>query len=219
MDYDYLVNAFSKFQAVSGTLQNSIYHTLKEAIFFQKLPGEITESQISLALNVSRTPVREAMHKLSAEGFLEIVHGKKAKVIYITEQDIRDIATVLRGLHNTSIELCIDKITDSDLDELKGLLDLMEYYVDKHDIGQLVQYNTKFHLKICQCGHNKWLYNIMKNLLNTSLVFRAQVTERPGRAEHGLEEHKTIYRLLCERNGDELKRFMERHVKVAFEQA
>lgn len=217
MDTSYLADSFNKFQSVSGTLQNSVYHALKDAIMQQKLPAEITEGQISLTLGVSRTPVREAMHKLSAEGFLEISHGKKAKVICITDQDIADISIVLRDLHKTSIELCVDRVTQEDLDQLKELLGLMEYYTAKQNFNQLVNYNTQFHLKICSFGHNKWLYTIMENLLNTSLVYRTHATARQGRAETGLKDHKKIYQMLCEREKQALIPFIEKHVNSAFE--
>lgn len=216
MFMDYLSESFSNFQKVSGTLQNSVYHVLKDAILLQKLPPEITESQISLALGISRTPVREAMHKLSTEGFLEISHGRKAKVIYITEQDISDISVVLRGLHKTATELSIQHITDEDLLQLRELLGLMEYYTKRQDYNQLVSYNTLFHLKICEFGRNKWLYSIMENLLNTSMVYRTHATSRSGRAEIALEDHKKIYDLLCQRDAATLIPFLEKHVSRAF---
>lgn len=219
MHTDYLAESFKSLQTVSGTLQDSIYHVLKDAILLQKLPAEITESQISLALNVSRTPVRAAMHKLSAEGFLEISHGRKAKVIYITEQDIADIAIVLRGLHKTAAELSVQHITNDDLAQMKELLGLMEYYTEKQNYNQLVSYNTMFHLKICEFGHNKWLYSIMENLMNTSMVYRVHATARPGRAETALEDHKKIYELLCQRDKDALIPFLEKHVSRAFSEA
>lgn len=215
---DYLARSFDQFQTVSGTLQDSIYHVLKDALLLQELPPEITESQISLALNVSRTPVREAMHKLSAEGFLEISHGKKARVIYITEQDIADISIVLRGLHKTTAELSVQHITAEDLLQLKELLGLMEYYTQRKDYNKIVFYNNMFHLKVCEFGRNKWLYSIMENLLNTSMVYRMRATARPGRAEIALTEHKKIYELLCQRNKEELIPFLESHVSHAFSQ-
>lgn len=215
---DELITAFRKYQPISGTLQNAIYHALKEAILNQRLPPEITESQVSLSLNVSRTPVREAMHKLSAEGLLEISHGRKARVKCITERDIADISIVLKGLHMISITLCVARATDNELNQLKELLDLMEYYTGRQDIDQIARYNTLFHLKICEFGKNKWLYDIIENLLNYSLVFRSRVVSRAGRAEHALEEHRQIYRLLLQRDEEGLKSMIETHVNTAFEQ-
>lgn len=218
MEYmEYLQKAFEKYQSTSGTLQNTIYHALKDGILYQQLPSEIAESQISLALDVSRTPVGEAMQKLSAEGFLEIQHGRRARVKYITEEDIRDICRILKELHLISVELCIANATDEELHQLEETLKLMEFYTQRRELEKIVYYNTLFHLKICKLGKNKWLYNIMENLMNYTFVFRSRVAGKPGRMDTSFLEHTRIYQLLLDRNLPELQKFVRQHVDTAFQ--
>lgn len=211
-----LRTSFGKYQENACTFQNAVYHTLKEAIFEQSLGDEVTEGQIASELNISRTPVREAMHKLSVEGLLEISHGRKAKVRRITRQDIDDIAVVLKGLHRTAMELCIANATAEDFLQLEEIFALMELYTNRSDPDQTTQHNTRFHLKICELSRNRWLYDITTNLLNYTYVYRKHAVSRPGRIERALAEHRQIIEVLRSRDLDEARRVISEHVSSAF---
>lgn len=216
MDHDYLVKSYQKHLTTCDTLQSCVYHAMKDALLNRQLPDEITESQISLALNVSRTPVREAMHKLASDGLLDISHGRRARVRYITAQDITEIGTLLKGLHCMSAELCVQNATPEELLQVKEILDLTEYYTNRGDFSQIARCNTMFHLKICELGHNRWLYSTMQSLMEVSLIFRERVTARPGRAQECLKEHQQIYDLLVAKDVQAVKSLVDKHINAGF---
>lgn len=216
MDYSYLIESYQKHLDTSDTLQSCVYHAMKASLLNNQLPDEITESQISLALDVSRTPVREAMHKLASDGLLDISHGRRARVRHITSRDIMEIGTLLKGLHCLSAELCAKNATEEEMLQVKDILDLTEYYTNRGDFNQITRCNTRFHLKICELGHNRWLYSTIQSLMEVSLVFRERVTMRPGRAEECLKEHQQIYELLIAKDVDGAKRLVDQHINAGF---
>ena len=72
---------FEKYTREYPTLKDATYYALRDAILLNYFQTEIAEAQIASILNISRTPIREAMLQLSRDGLLEINHGKKAKII------------------------------------------------------------------------------------------------------------------------------------------
>lgn len=215
---EYLKLTFKKYQIEFGTLQSAIYHTLEESIFTGKLAGEIAEPSISSILGVSRTPVREAMHKLSAVGFLEISHGRKVKVVPITQRDFQDISLVLRELHRIAIELCVRNRTQEDLDKMDEALALIDLYTEREDYAQLIHYNTEFHRAIVEGSKNKWLKDIVCNLMNYTSVFRMHVIQKEGRKGHARDEHRQIYKAIVDRDSELAKKLITEHVNKAFMQ-
>ena len=109
---EFLQSTYQKNLVEQSSMKEAVYITLKEGILSARLSEELTENQVSTALHISRTPVREAMHKLEMEGLLEISHGKKAKITELSRKDAADIAVVLRSLHGLAAELFINNATE-----------------------------------------------------------------------------------------------------------
>ena len=103
------VSRFELYRREYSTLKDATYYSLRDAILLNYFQNEIAEAQISSILNISRTPIREAMLQLSRDGLLDISHGRKAKIIPLTPQDLTDISVILDNLHSLSIALCVDR--------------------------------------------------------------------------------------------------------------
>lgn len=206
---------FEKHLSTTITLQSAIYQTLKEVILNEEIDGHFTENEIAKKLNVSRTPVREAMQKLASEGLIEISHGRKAKINFITNKDIKDIAVLLTSLHCISTELCILNATDDNICQLEEIIALMRLYTERQDADKLTMYNAKFHLKICEFSGNKWIHNILVGLLDYTLVFRKKAVSKQGRAETALLEHTQILQAIKERDIEKAKKLITEHVQRA----
>src|SRR3954471_22106510 len=85
-------------------------------------PGaKLNERELSEVLNVSRTPLREAIKMLAAEGLVELLPNRGAIAVSLTEADVRDTFEVMGGLEGMSGALAAERITEAELAEIKAM--------------------------------------------------------------------------------------------------
>jgi len=214
---EFLKASYQRYFEEEPSMKEAVYAALKEGILGAKLGEEITENQISTILDVSRTPVREAMHKLALNGLLEISHGKKAKIIELSRKDAADIALVLRTLHRLAAELCIKNATEDDIQGLEETMALVSFYADRNDIHKMAGLLTQFHTKTAVASGNKWLADIVERLLSYTALHREYALSRPGRTAISLKEHMAILDSICERNNEKAQELLQAHVDSAFD--
>lgn len=207
---------FEKYTREYPTLKDATYYALRDAILLNYFQTEIAEAQIASILNISRTPIREAMLQLSRDGLLEINHGKKAKIIPLTSKDLSDISLILDNLHTLSIALCIERADEEDLHHLEETVALIQFYTGRKDFRRLSECNTRFHVQIAEASKNKWLYDIMERLLSYTTVFREYAISRSGRMEAACREHTEIYEAIVHRDKDHALHLIHEHVQRAF---
>lgn len=210
------IKRFEQYTGEYSTLKDATYAALKDAIFLNIFPNEITENQIAGLLHISRTPIREAMLQLSNDGLLEINPGKRAKIRALTTKDIHDLAVVLDDIHRLSLLLCIDHATQKDIVDMEETIALINFYTKRKDFHHLHEYDTRFHIQIARASGNIWLVNIMEQLLSYTSVFREYAISRPNRMEAACKEHVAIYESICNRDKDEALRLITLHVQNAF---
>lgn len=209
-----------KFEAYTKectTLKDATYYALKDAILLSLFENEIAENQIAAILGISRTPIREAMLQLSRDGLLEISHGKKARILPLTQQDIDDISIILENLHSLSLTLCVRNATDEDIHQMEETVALISFYTGRKDLRHLTECNTRFHVQIAQASKNKWLADIVERLLSYTLVYRQYAVSRPGRMEVACQEHIEILDVICQRDVKKADQLIHAHVRRAFD--
>ena len=106
-------------------LRDVVFNTLRQAILRGELkPGErLMEVQLANKLGVSRTPIREAIRKLELEGLVLMIPRKGAEVADITEKSLMDVLEVRKALEELAVQLCCDKITGKEIEELHRAAD------------------------------------------------------------------------------------------------
>ena len=150
--YSGFIERFQSYSKEYSTLKDATYAALKDAILLNMFPSEITETEISALLHISRTPIREAMLQLSNDGLLEINHGRKAKIRSLTEKDITDLAIVLDSIHHLALMLCIDHASKEDLNDMEETIALISFYTKRKDFHHLHKYNSRFHSQIARAS-------------------------------------------------------------------
>lgn len=207
---------YEKASNTNATIQAAVYESLKKCIVQSQISGEIAENQIASLLNVSRTPVREAMHKLSENGLLEITHGRCAKVLEFSNKDISDMALILKELHNIATVLCIKNADDAAIDSISETMDLFCFYTERGDLTTAFKYLTQFHSKVAHASGNSWLARLIDQFLSYTEVHRECAFKKPGRAPCAQSEHMAILYAIRARDAEKASQILREHVDSAY---
>lgn len=186
-------------------LSKKVYRILKERIIKGDLAqgSRLFEAEIAKQLGVSRTPVREAIRELAANGFVEMSPNQGVVISNISIEDIQEVLQLRSVLEGLAAKLVATKITKEKIKELENFNKNMEKFISKDDILNFIKESEKFHGLILNiCGNNR-LIRIRKNLDEQIYRYRSISLNIPGRLKHALEEHKKITEAL--KQGDLLK--------------
>jgi DNA-binding GntR family transcriptional regulator len=202
---------------MSASRADTVYHWVKRAIRDGRLrPGDwLREKTLAERLRVSRTPVREALHRLETEGLLEAVPRQGLIVRDPPEQDLIELCVVRETLEGLAAGLAARSITQAELYQLEQLQAEMEQGARAGDVNRLVSLNNRFHATIWQASRNRYLAQQLHALRD--VIFRLQSTTLgyPGRAEEMLREHGALLEALRAADADRAERVAREHMARA----
>jgi DNA-binding GntR family transcriptional regulator len=169
------------------------YELKTEIIKGSLKPGtKLSEGKIAEQMGVSRTPVREAIRELAAEGFVKISPNQGVVISNISIEDIQEVLQIRSVLEGLAARLAATKITREKIKELESFNKNMEKFISKDDILNFIKESEKFHVLILDiCGNNR-LVQIRKNLDDQIHRYRSISLNVPRRPKYALEEHKKI---------------------------
>ncbi|MGI6737590.1 MAG: GntR family transcriptional regulator [Anaerovoracaceae bacterium] len=175
---------------------------LKEDILSGRLKKDdkLTEQAVCEAYQVSRTPVREALFSLEAEGLVKIIPNRGAFVVGLSAREMEDIFTLRRLNEVQAVRWAIERITDDEMDELEENFEFMEFYTMKKDLEKMLNINVNFHRMIYRASHNRMLSQL---LTSYQIYVRHMPTidlDRETYLNTLLEEHRRIFSAF--RSGD-----------------
>lgn len=197
-----------------GTLLvNEVYSKLKQEIVRGALrPNQaLTEVEIAERLNVSRTPVRESMQRLAADGL--VVSRRRRWVVYEhTKREIQEIYEVRAALEGYAARLASQRITDERIEEFAAA---WGSDWDASDTISRVQSNEEFHQRIVDVAGNHRLSVSLER--NRNYYFNHQVASFYTEGEKALsaQQHSAILNAVCARDGDSAERLAREHVESA----
>jgi DNA-binding GntR family transcriptional regulator len=182
-----------------GSLQDRVFRALRSAILGGHLPagGKITEQDVSAALSVSRTPLREAFRRLEAEGLVSPSPSRGVVVRGLTWQDFEDIYEIRAALEPLAASRTAARITPEIVDELRGYLELAEFLATKQRFKEVEHQNALFHRAIYrECG-NARLRDTLAEL--SDYVHRSPLYQEhgPGSSLQLLNEHRRIFEAMA----------------------
>jgi DNA-binding GntR family transcriptional regulator len=200
-------------------LRDVIFEKLQKAIINKKLEqGEIiTEKQISREFGVSRTPVREALYKLTATGLIRIIPNKGFLISKWSIKEIKDVFEIRIVLERMAVELFIKNISQENVERLEEIIRKTEKVVKENNFMKAVKMNDKFHGLIIEKSNNREMFNMMEPLKNKINIFRLISISTPSRLEKSLEEHKRIFNSIAKKDIVNAKRLIEIHIRKVFE--
>jgi DNA-binding GntR family transcriptional regulator len=177
-------------------------------------PGtKLLENKLAEEMHVSRTPIREAIQKLAAEGLIKITPNQTMIVTEISFEDIKEVLQIRGVLEGLAARITAKKITRQEIDELEEIVTQMGLYVTKKDLTSYCKVDDEFHNLILNVCGNKWIIQIRDNLGNFIYRFRIKSLSVPGRLKCSLEEHQKIMESLQKHNSEEADKLSQIHME------
>lgn len=196
-------------------LRDIVYDYMKNAIIAGEFkPGErLMEVQLAEKLGVSRTPIREAIRKLELDGLVVMVPRKGAYVSDLSTKDLLNVFEIRECLEGLAASLAADRITDSELENLKNMLEEFHRGVLENDIVKMIKYDAEFHNCIFNASRNDKLVQIMNNLEEYIHRFRVKYINNSTKSKKLYQEHKKIYESIESRSSLSAQKWAEKHIQ------
>jgi DNA-binding GntR family transcriptional regulator len=201
----------------SVNLTNRVYDYLKEQILSGNYENgsSITENSVGKELNVSRTPVREALRQLELGGLVKIVPNKGAVVQNILIDDIKNIYEIRSLIEGVAAAHAAKNASDEELARLKEIVELTEFYFSRGDDKKLRDLDGKFHQCLYEICHNRILKHILDELHDYGVRYREKSMKSKGRVEKTITEHKGIMNAVLQRDDKKAEQLSVLHVNNA----
>lgn len=199
-------------------LWGRVYSYVRSAILSGSIPpeGHLVEEVVARELGMSRTPVREALHKLEKEGLIEHFQNRGFAVTRETESQVAEIFEIRAILEGYILRIACESATDDFLSELKSLLKEGERCFAESKVEKLHRINTMFHDRIIQQVSGRMrLKGLVKDLREYVLRYRSATLQFPGGAERTLKGHEKIILTLETGDPDLCERIMRAHIEGA----
>ncbi len=191
-------------------------HIEKDILSGKYTRGEIiTESKLSAELGVSRTPIREALRRLSQEHLIE-ESGKGSVVVGISEKDLDDIFLIRKQLECLAASMAAKFHTAEQLAELKEILELQEFYASKSDADHVKHMDNKFHRALYKLTGSNVFYDTLVPLHKKIQKYRRASLQSGSRAEASVLEHRKIYEAIADSNEELASKYALEHIENAY---
>ena len=197
-----------------ANLHEQVAGRLRKMLIEGELPpgAKLNERELCERLDVSRTPLREAIKMLAAEGLVELLPNRGAVVAQLSEQDIADTFEVIAGLEGHAAELAAQRITDTELAEIRALHYEMLAAYTRRDLPTYYRINAQIHTRINAAAGNRVLTQTWAtvNARLQALRFRSNVDE--AKWKRAVQEHEQMVELLAARDGAALRALLVTHL-------
>ncbi len=200
-------------------LYEEVAELLRERIFKNELqPGDwIDELKISAEYGISRTPLREAIKVLAAEGLVTMKVRRGAYVTEVNARDLRDVFHLMALLEGDAAATVAKTATAEQLKELEVLHQQLEK--STKDRVQFFTINEAFHIKLLEIANNRWRDQMVADLRKVMKLNRAQSLTKLGRIEQSLAEHTAIMTALKKQDASAAREAMRLHIESGQEAA
>jgi DNA-binding GntR family transcriptional regulator len=192
-------------------LYEEVAELLRQRIFNRTLePGSwIDELRLAQELGISRTPLREALKVLAAEGLVTMKVRRGAYVTEVSAQDMRDVYHLLALLESDAAAVVALTATDAQLAELQALHQELEAAVADRD--RFFAINERFHMRLLALAQNRWRDQMVADLRKVMKLNRHNSLFKTGRLQESLAEHRAIMSALLARDATAATARMREH--------
>jgi len=199
-----------------STLREWAYSQLREMIVTGELaPGSVIhEGDLSVRLDISKSPLREALRQLHQEGLIDTVSNKGSRVATLSEQDIEEIYQLRTYIEAMAVRLACARHTARDIDDLRAGIARLDAIKATGDLRAIAELDIRFHLRLAEIGGNRRLIRIQQNLQTEMLrlVMRQFVDWGEAAESDAVRRHTAIVDAIAANDPDAAEREMRAHI-------
>lgn len=204
-------------------LYEEVAELLRQRIFSRELePGSwIDELKIAEEYGISRTPLREALKVLAAEGLVTMKVRRGAYVTEVSERDLTDVYHLLSLLESDAAGVVAARATPEQLASLQALHAELEAAAVPGNVDreQFFAINERFHMRLLEIADNRWRDQMVADLRKVMKLNRHNSLLKSGRIEESLAEHRAIMQALADRQPAVATQRMHEHFRHGLEAA
>jgi DNA-binding GntR family transcriptional regulator len=204
-------------------LYEEVAERLRQRIFDRDLaPGcWIDELKIAEAYGISRTPLREALKVLAAEGLVTMKVRRGAYVTEVSERDLSDVYYLLSLLESDAASVVANTATAAQIEELQALHSELEAAAspEQQDRELFFEINDRFHMRLLEIANNRWRVQMVMDLRKVMKLNRHNSLLKSGRVQESLNEHKALMTAIVTRDAKLSQQQMQLHFKSGLEAA
>jgi DNA-binding GntR family transcriptional regulator len=197
-----------------NSLREEVYLSLKKSILHGKLEpgGHLIEEQLAGQLDISRTPVREALHKLDRDGLVTSLPKGGFVVREFTREDVEEIFGIRSALESYAAYLASRHITPERISRLEQKLDESEKALRKGDHDRVVQLNTEFHDLLYQSSQSRKLAEMIGTFRDYFYRYRSGLLHIKNATMHSNKDHRDMLEAMKKRNPTLAERLVRKHL-------
>ena len=196
------------------SLGQDVFEYLKNAIIDQTIePGErLVESRIADMLGISRTPLREALHKLEREDWIEKIPSGGYMVVTLTKEDIDQTFGIRSVLEAYAASLAAENHDEKDLVPLEKKMKEYQACLEKNDRDKLQKINTEFHDLLYALSGSPKLIKMINQLRAQISRFRRIILKQDQFAHQSNDDHIRMLSLIKARDGNGVEQLVRQHI-------
>jgi len=197
-----------------AALHQQVAHSLRQMLVENRIvPGaKLNERELSEVLKVSRTPLREAIRMLAAEGLVELLPNRGAVAVELSDADVLNTFEVMSGLEAQSGELAAQRITDAELAEIKAMHYEMLATYTRRDLPAYYRLNAAIHSAINAAAQNPVLTAVYKQVNARLQALRFRSNQDGDKWGAAVQQHEQMIEALSTRNAAAMRVLLVTHI-------
>ncbi len=204
------------------SVREKTYEKLKTDIFSGRfLPGErLAEEHLAEELGVSRTPVREALHKLEQDGLIEPLESRGFCIPHDSPEEVEDLFNLRTVLEGYTLRLICGRITDEQMTALEEIMDKSDDALRRERLNEVFHWNTQFHDTLhAMVADNRRFHTLIVNMRKYVLRYRKDTLQSLAAAKRAGDGHRQIMLALRIKDPELCERVMRIHIRQSMDDA
>jgi DNA-binding GntR family transcriptional regulator len=197
------------------SIRERVYLYIKDLILDGefKTGDRLVERELAERLNISRTPIREALFRLESQGFVKTVPRKGVIVADISEKEIIEVFTILSSLEVLAVKLAVQKLDDETKRKFTSCIKKVEECLQNKNEVDFSDLHSELNYLLYSSAKNTKLYEILSGLSDYIRAFAKKGYQKAGRAEQSMEEHLKIMEAIVNKESDMSEYLTKIHIE------